>query len=116
MNSRLILTLITSFATGAVFAAGSDYSSGSTTHDKGASSVQFDQLDTNNDGKLTKSEASEDPSLKDKWSKADSNGDGKLDRAEFSAFETSHGSGMDTAPRSKPSRDSGMGTTPRSTP
>ena len=49
-----------------------------------ASTRQFDELDADADGYLSKTEAED--TISD-YDSADSNGDGQLDRAEFSAFE-----------------------------
>lgn len=43
----------------------------------------FNNMDANNDGKLTRSEASKDKSLLGKWKEADRNNDGSLSRAEY---------------------------------
>ena len=47
------------------------------------SSVSFDSLDTNKDGRISMPEASADPSLVESFSSADKNGDGYLDNAEY---------------------------------
>ncbi|MGH8669861.1 MAG: hypothetical protein ACREUN_06080 [Burkholderiales bacterium] len=43
----------------------------------------FNNMDANNDGKLTRKEAAKDKSLLGKWKEADRNGDGALTRAEY---------------------------------
>ena len=43
----------------------------------------FNNLDTNNDGKLTKAEAAKDKGLTAKWKEADRNNDGTVSRAEY---------------------------------
>lgn len=47
------------------------------------SSVTFEALDTNQDGRISMPEASADPSLVEGFSAADKNGDGYLDNAEY---------------------------------
>jgi len=48
---------------------------------------QFNKLDTNHDGYISKEEANADSQLTDDWENADTNSDGKINAAEFSAFE-----------------------------
>ena len=43
----------------------------------------FNNLDANNDGKLTRAEAAKDKSLAAKWKEADRNNDGSVTRAEY---------------------------------
>jgi hypothetical protein len=43
----------------------------------------FNNLDANNDGKLTKAEAAKDRKLTEQWTEADRNKDGTLTRAEY---------------------------------
>jgi EF hand len=43
----------------------------------------FNNLDANNDGKLTRAEAAKDKSLLGKWKEADRDNDGTLSRAEY---------------------------------
>lgn len=43
----------------------------------------FNNLDKNNDGKLTRAEAAADKSLAAKWKEADRNNDGTLSRSEY---------------------------------
>ncbi|HHI94406.1 MAG TPA: EF-hand domain-containing protein [Gammaproteobacteria bacterium] len=47
----------------------------------------FDQIDTDQDGAISKAEAASVPALTDLWDTYDSNTDGKLDEAEFARFE-----------------------------
>lgn len=47
------------------------------------STVTFETLDTNQDGRISMPEASADPSLVEGFSTADKNGDGYLDNAEY---------------------------------
>ncbi len=53
---------------------------------------QFEQLDRNHDGYISKSEAKASATLSKDWKSADANGDGKVEQAEFAQFE------MKTAP------------------
>jgi len=48
----------------------------------------FNKLDKNNDGYLTRSEASKNPYLVKHFKEADKNGDGKLSRTEYLAVMT----------------------------
>ncbi len=48
----------------------------------------FNQLDTNRDGKLSRSEAQANGRLSGQWSRMDADGNGKVDQSEFSAFES----------------------------
>jgi hypothetical protein len=43
----------------------------------------FNNMDRNNDGKLSRTEAAKDKSLLAKWKEADRNNDGSLSRAEY---------------------------------
>jgi Ca2+-binding EF-hand superfamily protein len=52
-----------------------------------ASTLTFDELDTNHDGYISKTEASVRKDLTKGWKTADKDKDGKLDVSEFSAFE-----------------------------
>lgn len=53
---------------------------------------QFEQLDRNHDGYISKTEAKADATLSKDWKVADANGDGKVGQGEFAQFE------MKTAP------------------
>ena len=78
MNKRIIALLAASvFATGAIAAGQTDTGS----YDK-----QFNKLDKNRDGMISKEEAGK--KLSKDWSKADANSDGNIDKSEFSAFES----------------------------
>lgn len=91
MTQKLFLSLVLSCVSSVALAAGMGYSSDKSGSSQYQSSDEtFQSLDTNNDGKLSKSEAAAAPNVKDHWSKADTNNDGSLDKAEFSAFESSH--------------------------
>lgn len=48
----------------------------------------FDELDTNHDGYISKTESKAYKELNAEWSKADTDKNGKLDVTEFSAFES----------------------------
>lgn len=63
-------------------ATGSSSSSGSS-----ASADQFNKLDGDKDGMVSKKEAAKDKGLTAKWATLDSNKDGKLDPGEFAAYE-----------------------------
>lgn len=52
-----------------------------------AAAATFEQLDVNNDGQLSITEAGENTQLTTMWSTADVDQDGVVNRAEFSAFE-----------------------------
>jgi hypothetical protein len=57
-----------------------------------AASAQFDTLDANRDGRLSREEASTDAKIV--FSTADKNGDGYLDNSEYSHRDMSHDSTM----------------------
>ena len=57
--------------------------------------AQFSELDTNQDGYISKSEAQAGERLSGNFQQADANSDGKIDSAEFSAFEAGGQSGGD---------------------
>lgn len=78
MTKRMIALIAASvFATGALAA---EHMQDTTSYDK-----QFNKLDKNHDGKISKEEAGK--TLKKDWSQADANSDGNIDKSEFSAFE-----------------------------
>jgi len=54
----------------------------------GGAEVTLKSLDTNNDGKVSKSEAEAAPDIAKEFSKLDKNHDGKLDQAEFSKHKS----------------------------
>lgn len=88
MTRKFFVSLVLSCLSGAALAGGMGYSTtGGTSHSK-TSDETFQSLDTNNDGKLSKSEAEKAPAVQDHWSSIDKNSDGNLDKSEFSAFET----------------------------
>jgi Ca2+-binding EF-hand superfamily protein len=47
----------------------------------------FNQLDSDKDGVISRNEATQSESLVEKWNDVDTNEDGQLNQAEFSAFE-----------------------------
>lgn len=49
--------------------------------------VQFNELDANHDGTITKEELQKVPKLDQYWQTLDINHDGKVERAEFAQFE-----------------------------
>ena len=68
---------------------------------------QFDTLDKDRDGSVTKKEAASNKDLTKKWDTLDANKDGKLDQGEFAQFEaggsTSGSMGSDSSkPAEKP--------------
>lgn len=111
MLSKLTVSILAACLSGATFAAGSGYSTGT----KGAaSSADFESLDKNQDGTLSKSELEGQPALKEDWVRMDTNNDGTIDRAEFSKFETMENRGSGSTPSSNPG--TGMGTEPSTNP
>ena len=65
-----------------------------------AQAADFSQLDTDNNGAISPSEAASRPNLTKNWSKIDENEDGQVDRAEFSAFEKQDTQGSEKKPGS----------------
>lgn len=53
----------------------------------GAAGGEFDTLDKDRDGSVTKKEAASNKDLTKTWDTLDSNKDGKLDQGEFAQFE-----------------------------
>jgi hypothetical protein len=51
--------------------------------DKQAKEPGFNNLDTNDDGKLTRAEAAKDQKLTERWTEADRDKNGTLSRAEY---------------------------------
>lgn len=99
MNAKLTAALLATLFSGAALAAGGDSptsgtsGSGTTgTSGSGAagmsSASDFDSLDQDGDGYLTREDVNSKPALKEEWVNADRDGDGRLDRSEFSRFET----------------------------
>jgi hypothetical protein len=52
----------------------------------GPPSPEFQALDRNGDGQLSRQEVGSDPKLKQSFKKLDGNGDGQVSKAEFAAF------------------------------
>ncbi len=103
MNKRLMVLIAASvFATASVAADSMD---SSTKYDK-----QFNKLDKNHDGKISKDEAKANKTLKKDWSAADADSDGTITKSEFSAFEVgrhtkkSSMSHSSSAPSDKPAK------------
>jgi hypothetical protein len=92
MRFKFTIALLASSFSAAAFAAGSDLS-GTTGPESTSAPAQFQQLDTNNDGNLTKDELSSEPAMKENWTQIETNKDEIIDRAEFSMFEAQHKSG-----------------------
>ncbi|MDT8387374.1 MAG: hypothetical protein RQ736_07660 [Thiogranum sp.] len=89
MNTRILTAaIIAGLFSGSAFAAGagSEAKMGGQAQ-SGSLGTSFSELDTDQDGVVSRSEAAEQPQLIDSWDQADSNADGELDRTEFSAFE-----------------------------
>lgn len=51
-------------------------------------SERFQQLDQDGDGRISATEAAQDPALSAAWDRIEKKEEGYIDRAEFSAFET----------------------------
>jgi hypothetical protein len=111
MLSKLTISILAACLSGATFAAGTDSSMGTTGT---VSSTDFQTLDKNQDGQLTKSELDGQPALKEDWARIDGNNDGVIDRAEFSKFETMESPGTGSSPSSNPG--TGMETEPTTNP
>ncbi|MFN2329854.1 MAG: EF-hand domain-containing protein [Chromatocurvus sp.] len=99
MLSKLTVSILAACFSGAAAAAGSGYSTGT---EGAASSVDFQNLDKNQDGSLNKTELDAQPALKEDWVRMDTNSDGVIDRAEFSKFETMQNPGSGRTPSSNP--------------
>jgi Ca2+-binding EF-hand superfamily protein len=54
-----------------------------------AADVQFQQLDADSDGFVSKAEAAQIPGVAERFAKFDANKDGRLDRSEFAALVAS---------------------------
>jgi len=82
--AKTLVIGISTFALGIGGALAAD----STKDSKKQSDPGFNKLDKNNDGYLTRSEASKNPYLVKHFKEADKNGDGKLSRTEYLAVMT----------------------------
>jgi hypothetical protein len=72
-------------AAGLALAVGGAYAAGDKPAKQAKADAEpgFNKMDSNNDGKLTRSEAAKDKSLVAKWKEADRDSDGSLSRAEY---------------------------------
>src|SRR5687767_8343401 len=72
-------------AAGLALAVGGAYAAGDKPAKQAKADAEpgFNNMDKNNDGKLTRSEAAKDKSLVSKWKEADRDNDGSLSRAEY---------------------------------
>jgi hypothetical protein len=93
--ASLFVPAVAVLASAPSFAAGdkstSATTSGSTTMSKD-SGATFDRLDTNKDGTLSTAEAQKDASVNSMWKQLDSDNDGKVSRTEFMAKQGTTGS------------------------
>lgn len=63
--------------------------------DEGTTRLDFNKLDQNNDGRISKEEAAADPTLTDHFKRLDNNSDGQIEKGEFARFEAmEHGKQM----------------------
>ncbi len=115
MNAKLTAVLLTAIISGAAIADDIEGTLGGSSYGNSATGMSgtanFDNLDQDTDGYLSKDELTSKPAFKEDWANADTDGDGKLDRSEFSKFET-----MDNTPGTRGSDTlntpgSGVGTT-----
>lgn len=96
----------------------------STAHGDAAPRNTFSKMDTDEDGYISKEEASSDAAMSDNWDSADRDADGRLDESEFSAMEVageasttpSTGDTGGTTGMSNESEHSGMKVPDESTP
>lgn len=99
MKKSLITALTLMAVSGFAWAAG------------GSDKMSFKDLDANNDGKISQSEAAGSSKVNQKFSQADANSDGSLDQAEFAAVESgSSSSGSTGSTGSSGTMDSSGGT------
>jgi hypothetical protein len=100
MNAKLTAALLATLFSGATLAADTGSSSSGTSATGMSGASDFQSMDRDGDGYLSKDEVDSKPALKEDWVKADTDGDGKLDQAEFSKFETNEApaSDMGTSP------------------
>jgi hypothetical protein len=71
-------------------------------------SAQFDALDINRDGRISRAEASSDSKIE--FASLDKNGDGFLDSMEFSQRDMTHESATDSIPPAPPPESTAPGT------
>lgn len=82
LNPQFLAASIVAFGLAAEPALGQDSM-------RQAADVQFQQLDTDNDGFITRSEAAKIPGVAERFAKFDANRDGRLDRSEYAALVVS---------------------------
>lgn len=107
MNTRILTAaIIAGMFSGSAFAAGagSEVQMGGQAQ-SGSLGTSFSELDTDQDGVISRSEAAEQPQLVDSWDQADRDGDGELNRTEFSAFEEIGDAELGTSDPGMPSGD-----------
>jgi hypothetical protein len=88
MNAKLTAALLATIFSGAALAAGTGSSSPGTGATGMSGASDFDSLDRDGKGYLTKDDVEHMPALKEDWANIDTDGDGRVDRSEFSRFET----------------------------
>lgn len=117
MNHKLTAALLTAIFSGAALAAGPGTgptmggSSDGTSATGMSGNANFDNLDQNSDGYLSKDEVTRKPALKDEWVSVDADSNGKLDRSEFSKFETLDSNSGNSGSNTLNSPGSSSGTT-----
>jgi Ca2+-binding EF-hand superfamily protein len=82
LNPRFLAASIVAFGLVAEPAVGQDSM-------RQAADTQFQQLDGDKDGFVTRADAARVPGVSERFAKFDSNRDGKLDRSEFAALVSS---------------------------
>lgn len=92
MHSKLLIALL---AGASLAGTGVAVADDKAKHEAGASGqagvhmqTQFEDLDRDGDGYLSRSEIETEQDLNASWPDLDADGDGRLDRAEFARFET----------------------------
>lgn len=78
---KLVMPLLVASAVALAF--GGAYAADKDKQAKADAEPGFNNLDTNDDGKLTKAEAAKDKGLTAKWSEADRDKDGTVSRTEY---------------------------------
>ena len=110
MKAGILVGIAASMISFGALAAGTS----AVTHPAPSSARQqasFHKLDRNRDGAISRSEAQQDPKLKEEFSKADKNGDGKVERGEFARFELHSQGGSGTSNGGSGTSHSGNGMT-----
>jgi hypothetical protein len=113
-------TRISAFVIGAAFtlpltvsAAGTDAARNSpTAQEQRTSSMNFERLDKNSDGYVSRDEARGNKNLESSFKNLDRNNDGKLSRSELDG-SSSVGSGSGAGARAQPDADRGRPVAPR---